>query len=104
MMVNSGIGCYCTIEDRKSESNSQHDSCVPQEHESCYCTIEDRKSESNSQQFLGEEHRQKVVIALSKIENLKAIHNRVTIYFVCGFVVIALSKIENLKAIHNRYY
>ena len=44
-----------------------------------------------------------VVIALVKLENLKAIHN-------CGapmserfFVVIALVKLENLKAIHNRH-
>ena len=43
----------------------------------------------------------RVVIALSKIENLKAIHNKVQGNVLSGHVVIALSKIENLKAIHN---
>ena len=42
-----------------------------------------------------------VVIALSKIENLKAIHNIGSYCSVYVTVVIALSKIENLKAIHN---
>ena len=42
-----------------------------------------------------------VVIALSKIENLKAIHNPLGLESVVTGVVIALSKIENLKAIHN---
>ncbi len=42
-----------------------------------------------------------VVIALSKIENLKAIHNNIYYYHEQLPVVIALSKIENLKAIHN---
>ncbi len=43
----------------------------------------------------------KVVIALSKIENLKAIHNTTLAVYQRSRVVIALSKIENLKAIHN---
>ena len=43
-----------------------------------------------------------VVIALSKIENLKAIHNPQTYTSPSISVVIALSKIENLKAIHNK--
>ena len=42
-----------------------------------------------------------VVIALSKIENLKAIHNQIFASSLQSAVVIALSKIENLKAIHN---
>ena len=42
-----------------------------------------------------------VVIALSKIENLKAIHNVMVNLSAIPNVVIALSKIENLKAIHN---
>ena len=42
-----------------------------------------------------------VVDALSKIENLKAIHNVFSASAFCKLVVDALSKIENLKAIHN---
>ncbi len=42
-----------------------------------------------------------VVIALSKIENLKAIHNDSRVIALETAVVIALSEIENLKAIHN---
>ena len=67
----------------------------------CYCTIEDRKSESNSQLFPLSFLPSRVVIALSKIENLKAIHNQMTDEKTGQTVVIALSKIENLKAIHN---
>ena len=43
-----------------------------------------------------------VVIALVKLENLKAIHNRYRAIKCIAFVVIALVKLENLKAIHNR--
>ena len=42
-----------------------------------------------------------VVIALVKLENLKAIHNRGTLTLHGERVVIALVKLENLKAIHN---
>ena len=45
--------------------------------------------------------RQGVVIALVKLENLKAIHNPDKRRYDCGEVVIALVKLENLKAIHN---
>ena len=41
------------------------------------------------------------VISLSKIENLKAIHNLYLLVDSSGSAVISLSKIENLKAIHN---
>ena len=43
-----------------------------------------------------------VVIALVKLENLKAIHNNEWSAFVKKDVVIALVKLENLKAIHNK--
>ena len=43
-----------------------------------------------------------VVIALVKLENLKAIHNLRIYREVIVHVVIALVKLENLKAIHNR--
>ena len=42
-----------------------------------------------------------VVIALVKLENLKAIHNVVAHSRGGRTVVIALVKLENLKAIHN---
>ena len=45
----------------------------------------------------------RVVDALSKIENLKAIHNDIAKTWETTKVVDALSKIENLKAIHNAW-
>ena len=42
-----------------------------------------------------------VVIALVKLENLKAIHNLGGLTMEKLAVVIALVKLENLKAIHN---
>ncbi len=42
-----------------------------------------------------------VVIALVKLENLKAIHNITKRELNTSIVVIALVKLENLKAIHN---
>ena len=42
-----------------------------------------------------------VVIALVKLENLKAIHNKMKVGGYEKLVVIALVKLENLKAIHN---
>ena len=44
---------------------------------------------------------QVVVIALVKLENLKAIHNIKHVADLNFLVVIALVKLENLKAIHN---
>ena len=44
-----------------------------------------------------------VVIALVKLENLKAIHNYSCARNVLEYVVIALVKLENLKAIHNPF-
>ena len=46
--------------------------------------------------------RQMVVIALVKLENLKAIHNQHISRMNAWHVVIALVKLENLKAIHNK--
>ena len=43
----------------------------------------------------------RVVIALVKLENLKAIHNNRAHEYLTPKVVIALVKLENLKAIHN---
>ena len=68
---------------------------------SCYCTSKTRKSESNSQPQHSLVAQRSVVIALVKLENLKAIHNTGAITSKREGVVIALVKLENLKAIHN---
>ena len=70
---------------------------------SCYCTSKTRKSESNSQHYAATKTPLKVVIALVKLENLKAIHNVPLSLLLSVRVVIALVKLENLKAIHNRF-
>ena len=44
------------------------------------------------------------VISLSKIKNLKAIHNLIAKLTMTFIAVISLSKIKNLKAIHNNAY
>ena len=93
--------CYCTSKTRKSESNSQLSSFTSRSWECCYCTSKTRKSESNSQLTNGDKFLPDVVIALVKLENLKAIHNRLTLLRMALGVVIALVKLENLKAIHN---
>ena len=67
----------------------------------CYCTSKTRKSESNSQLEWALNPCVKVVIALVKLENLKAIHNALAVWMFFSLVVIALVKLENLKAIHN---
>ena len=68
----------------------------------CYCTSKTRKSESNSQLLFSISEKSVVVIALVKLENLKAIHNPYRQRHGPHGVVIALVKLENLKAIHNR--
>ena len=42
-----------------------------------------------------------VVSAVSKVRNLKAIHNSFFMRAFCASVVSAVSKVRNLKAIHN---
>ena len=69
------IRCYCTSKTRKSESNSQLEFFMLVAPLRCYCTSKTRKSESNSQPETGELGLGVVVIALVKLENLKAIHN-----------------------------
>ena len=96
-----GICCYCTSKTRKSESNSQRKFAWLSLLYGCYCTSKTRKSESNSQRLYPYCHQQTVVIALVKLENLKAIHNNNGVLTGNGSVVIALVKLENLKAIHN---
>ena len=68
--------CYCTSKTRKSESNSQHALLRNVRAVGCYCTSKTRKSESNSQLIIHTIRLHLVVIALVKLENLKAIHNK----------------------------
>ena len=95
------LSCYCTSKTRKSESNSQLTYLHIQLEVSCYCTSKTRKSESNSQHPAPRKAERSVVIALVKLENLKAIHNVRYGKRILICVVIALVKLENLKAIHN---
>ena len=99
--VDFELRCYCTSKTRKSESNSQLQITAKEAAFSCYCTSKTRKSESNSQPASAPSVSHGVVIALVKLENLKAIHNYVVNKLPHVRVVIALVKLENLKAIHN---
>ena len=51
--------------------------------------------------WLTSSYTKSVVIALVKLENLKANHNAIQADFNIDDVVIALVKLENLKANHN---
>ena len=95
------ISCYCSSKTRKSESNSQLLILCLWFSNSCYCSSKTRKSESNSQLTPWYFVPFFVVIALVKLENLKAIHNGIFSWQTKKHVVIALVKLENLKAIHN---
>ena len=68
--------CYQSVKDRKFESNSQHKPLEVFLLHSCYQSVKDRKFESNSQHLDLQGASEGAVISLSKIENLKAIHNR----------------------------
>ena len=93
--------CFCRIKGKKSESNSQHTKMKEQQSNCCFCRIKGKKSESNSQPHVIWILVFAVVSAVSKVRNLKAIHNLLgTIGFRLG-VVSAVSKVRNLKAIHN---
>ena len=74
-------GCYCTSKTRKSESNSQPLIESDLGAVGCYCTSKTRKSESNSQPDESTVSGSSVVIALVKLENLKAIHNDRHIFY-----------------------
>ena len=52
---------------------------------------------------MSEDWFEKVVIALVKLKNLKAIHNYHLLKPPEFMVVIALVKLKNLKAIHNHF-
>ena len=67
----------------------------------CFCRIKGKKSESNSQPLLAPASGRLVVSAVSKVRNLKAIHNDKESPACPVHVVSAVSKVRNLKAIHN---
>ena len=93
--------CYQSVKDRKFESNSQLAWGRGSARTGCYQSVKDRKFESNSQLQIYGNILGNAVISLSKIENLKAIHNKFSSLKMGKYAVISLSKIENLKAIHN---
>ena len=70
---------------------------------SCDWSVKDNDNESNSQPSKVKKEKQKVVIGLSKIMIMKAIHNGVLTFVPFSMVVIGLSKIMIMKAIHNCY-
>ena len=68
-------GCFCRIKGKKSESNSQPSLRVESGALCCFCRIKGKKSESNSQLSKIPSNFRLVVSAVSKVRNLKAIHN-----------------------------
>ncbi len=93
--------CFCRIKGKKSESNSQLYGTLDASKQGCFCRIKGKKSESNSQQICFNVVHRAVVSAVSKVRNLKAIHNEERRLKVARAVVSAVSKVRNLKAIHN---
>ena len=67
----------------------------------CCDVVKDRKNESHSQRIGYGVTRKGDVVTLSKIEKMKAIHNKVLIIHLKLLDVVTLSKIEKMKAIHN---
>ena len=69
---------------------------------SCLQSVKDTKFESNSQLRQRILRVQRAVCSPSKIQSLKAIHNRRPANNTCPVAVCSPSKIQSLKAIHNR--
>ena len=67
--------CYQSVKDKKFESNSQLRGFAAFSTICCYQSVKDKKFESNSQRHLTISLSIDAVISLSKIKNLKAIHN-----------------------------
>ena len=94
-------GCYQSVKDKKFESNSQH----PDHQLSCCCAVISLSKIKNLKAIHNylplSSSFPPAVISLSKIKNLKAIHNLIFTPLAISIAVISLSKIKNLKAIHN---
>ena len=93
--------CYCTSKTRKSESNSQQEESQLLAPRSCYCTSKTRKSESNSQPGTAGKGDVLGCYCTSKTRKSESNSQQIQAKCVPGTVVIALVKLENLKAIHN---
>ena len=69
--------------------------------EGCFQCVKGNKFESDSQLDLSIHSRIYVVSNVSKVINLKAIHNSTVYLTTTSRVVSNVSKVINLKAIHN---
>ena len=67
----------------------------------CFQCVKGNKFESDSQRVRRHNGRKFVVSNVSKVINLKAIHNETEVQPVQFLVVSNVSKVINLKAIHN---
>ena len=70
--------CYQSVKDKKFESNSQLNPYFQNIGDRCYQSVKDKKFESNSQPRARSYRSTEAVISLSKIKNLKAIHNSIS--------------------------
>ena len=97
------IDCRCdwSVKDNDNESNSQLTFFFPFGYLSCDWSVKDNDNESNSQPLHRADSSGGVVIGLSKIMIMKAIHNIGASMGATRSVVIGLSKIMIMKAIHN---
>ena len=121
------LGCFQCVKGNKFESDSQlHDTQVVNDsavsnvskvinlkaihnylqvhhgrRRSCFQCVKGNKFESDSQQSLIENNSPLAVSNVSKVINLKAIHNMFNTPFGIGKAVSNVSKVINLKAIHN---
>ena len=102
MMYLNRRSCDWSVKDNDNESNSQHTSLTLLPGMGCDWSVKDNDNESNSQLLSNSFYAANVVIGLSKIMIMKAIHNSGSSLRHRPRVVIGLSKIMIMKAIHNR--
>ena len=95
------VCCDWSVKDNDNESNSQLTFFFPFGYLSCDWSVKDNDNESNSQPLHRADSSGGVVIGLSKIMIMKAIHNIGASMGATRSVVIGLSKIMIMKAIHN---
>ena len=75
--------------------------CARPRSSGCFQCVKGNKFESDSQQFLGACPPPIAVSNVSKVINLKAIHNCSSLPVLLRLAVSNVSKVINLKAIHN---
>ena len=93
--------CDWSVKDNDNESNSQLVCGADIPDSRCDWSVKDNDNESNSQPARHSCGLLRVVIGLSKIMIMKAIHNVLILLHLLDKVVIGLSKIMIMKAIHN---